>query len=805
MLTNQLKIALRALLRGRTYTALNVIGLAIGLACFGLIAAWVLNELSFDRFHEKHERIVRVVGRVTTDSEVFDQAVTSPPMGMALKDMFPEVENAVTLHHTENIVRVGDKQFLEEGVLFADPSVFDMFSYRLMEGDVATALKEPYSIVLTESMAGKYFGEENPIGKTVTIFAYDATGQGAPYQVTGVMADPPRNAHFTFQCIGSFSTLYAANPGLKTEWWRWFNNGSYTYLLLKEGTDAGALEKKLPQFAENFMGERMGMMKMFYHYTLQPLASIHLESHLRYEITETGDRTTVYLFATIGACILFLACINYMNLATARSLSRAKEVGVKKVLGAGRAELIRQFIAESLLTAAGSLLLAILLMELLQPLFIQLTGNSIGEFYTAELIVLLLGSTVAVGFVSGLYPAFFVSNFKPLTVLRGTFQSSPGGNALRKGLVVFQFIVSITLLIGIGVVHTQMEFVQTKDLGYEKENLLVLDVNGFAEVLAGIRPFEQELRSHPAVEGVALSRGLIVGGLGNSHIETVDGAGNPVSSSIYQLRVGFEYVDVYRMKIVAGRDFNPGIAADSIESRLVNVATVRAFGWGDPENAIGKPIKEGEDTRRVVGVVKDFHFASLQESIQPVAIGLFPTNRFSRIAIRFQAGQAANLVRFAEATWKKHFPNAFFQHSFLDERLMTQYQREQLLGSIFLAFVALSLIIACLGLFGLASYAIDRRVKEIGVRKVLGASLPGIVLLLSKDFLKLVGLAFVIACPLAYVAMNGWLQDFAYRVEVGPGLFLLAGALAMVIAFLPVAYHSIRSGLSNPVDALRYE
>ncbi len=806
MFKNYLKIALRTLQRGKTYATLNVVGLAIGLTCFGLIAAWCMNELSYDRFHAEHQRIFRIAGKVTTGAETFDQAVTSPPMAAALLQDYPEIENAVRLDMNDCIVRYGDKQFLEDGVLFTDQSFFAIFDHALIKGDMATALRDPNSIVLTESLARKYFpnsgssiGYENPVGKIMTLYLYDPDGNGAPYKVTGVTPDPPQNAHFTFNMLGSFNTYEAIEPEVRTYW---FENSYYTYVLLQESADPAVLERKLPDFAERHMGDKMREYNMFYAYSLQPLADIHLHSHLRYEIQATGSISTVYIFATVGIFILLIACINYMNLATARSLSRAKEVGVKKVLGAVKTQLVRQFLLEAVVVAALGLGLALIFMELLQPFFFNLTGKIITPFFSANLLALLASTTLLVGLLSGLYPALFISAFGPSQVLKGSFKSSAAGVLLRKGLVVLQFAIAIILLAGIGVVKSQMDFIRSKNLGFNQEELLVLDVNGFAEVQNRFAPFKDELLSNHAIRGVTVSRGLIVGGLGNSLVETVDGSGKLVSSSIYRHQVDPDFIDVYKMELLAGRNFTP---ADTLGAYIVNEAAVRAFGWGDPQSALGKPFNRGGGTGTVVGVVKDFHFTGLQQTIAPMEIHLTRPNRFSRISVRLETANLATTVGFIEQAWRKHFPAALLQYSFLDERLEQQYLHEKLFGKIFMTFVVLSLAVACLGLFGLAAFAAEQRTKEIGIRKVLGASLAGVVGLLSKDFVKLVLLANVIAWPVAYFTMNKWLQNFAYRIDLGWWVFVLAGGATLLIALLTVSAQAIKAALANPVDSLRYE
>lgn len=700
MFLNHLKIAFRALRRGKIYTALNVTGLALGLACFGFISAWVLNELSYDRFHEKHDRIYRLAGQVKTDSETFDQAVTSPPMAEALRQDFPEVENTVRLDMSDCIVRRGEKQFIEDGVLFTDPSFFEIFSYRLSRGNAATALEDPYSLVLTESMARKYFGDENPLGQPITLFVYDPGGEGAAYTVTGVMPDPPQNAHFTFNFLGSFSTMETAFSGALTSELRWFWNGYYTYLLLTPGADPAQLVQKLPGFADRYLGEKMRELNMYYAFSLQPLSDIYLHSDLRYEIQATGSIDAVYIFTTIGLFILLLACINYMNLATARSLGRAKEVGVKKVVGARPGQLIRQFLIESALIAFLALIAARLLMELAQPLLAQLTGKPVAFIFSPQLLLLMVLVTLFAGLFAGCYPAFFITAFKPVQVLKGAFKSTAAGISLRKALVVFQFMIATVLLTGLGVINAQMDFIRHKDLGFERGALLTLDVNGYAGVQRGIEGFRNDLLANRAVEGVTTSRGLIVNGLSNSYIETINGAGKTVSSSMFRLQVGPEYLAVYGIGLLAGRDFDPAIPTDTTEAFIVNQAVVGMLGWGDPAQAIGKPFKRGSMEGRVIGVVRDFHFTSLQKPVEPVAITLTASREFSRITLRIRMEQMEETLAFIRRTWEGHFPEALFQFGFMNDRLDKQYEQQQQFGAIFRVFVAISLIIAGLGCSG---------------------------------------------------------------------------------------------------------
>jgi len=751
MFMNNLKIVFRTLWRAKVYTALNILGLAIGLTCVSLIAAWSLHELSYDRFHSKKDRIFRVISRVTSESETFEQAVTSPPMAAAMKQDFPEIQNTVRLDMNDCIVRYGRKQFEEDGVLFADQSFFEVFDYPLIQGDITTALHEPYSIVLTESTARKYFGSENPLGKTMTLYLYDPDGQGAPYKITGITPDPPQNAHFTFTIIGSFSTYETVAEDAES---RWFENDYYTYLLLRKDTDPDVLMRKFPDFAERYMGKEMREKSMLYSFTLQPLVDIYLHSHMRHEIKENSRMSTVYIFVTIGLFVLLLACINYINLATARSLGRAKEVGVKKVLGAGKSQLIRQFLVESTTMAGGSFVLAMLLVELLQPVFLNLTGKNFNNVFSFDLLLLILGLTLLVGMLSGLYPAFFISSFRTQEILKGDFKSSTSGILMRKGLIIVQFAIAIALITGIAVVKLQVDYIQNKNLGFDKDAILTLKVSGFAEVQKGIEPFRAELLSNNTIHAVSVSRGSIGSGLDSRYLETMDGSGKTISTTIFLHRADSNFLDAYGIPLIAGRNFTQ---ADSQDVYLVNEAAVQRFGWGEPNQALNKPIKTEGTEGRVIGVVKDFHFATLQQAIAPVMIQLTNHNVFSNISIRLETTDLAGTIGSIERVWQQYFPDALLQYSFLDDRLDQQYQQERLFRNILTAFVPLSLVIACLGIFGIAAFNTRSRTKEIGIRKVLGATASGILLMFSKDFIKLVLMANIFAVPIAYYIMNKWL------------------------------------------------
>lgn len=794
--------AVRHLIKNRSYAILNILGLSIGLACFTLIALWVKDELGYDRFHENAGRIFRVGATFTDESGQFDQAVTCVPLAAAMKNDLPEVEDVLRIDINDAIVRVDDKQFVEDDILGVDPSFFSIFSFKLLRGDAATALREPYSIILTESMATKYFGQKDPLGESLLIYLFDPNGNGAQYKVTGVVEDAPSNAHFSYNFLFSFSTIESVRPQLFTNE-GWFDNSYYTYVLTRPGADARQLEAKFPAFLEKYMGTRMKQARIHYDYFLQRLTDIHLRSHLRYELKPTGSMSYVLIFGTTGLIVLLLACINYINLSTAYAADRFKEVGVRKVMGAFRAQLIAQHLIESWLLAVASLLVAIAWMELARPLFEELTGKVITTLYTPSTVGTLLAIASAVGLLSGLYPSLALSSFRTVNILKGQFRTGTTGVWLRKSLVVVQYAITVVLITGILVVQLQLHFIHEKDLGFDKDNLLMLKTNGDIQVVSGFEAFAAGLQASPLVTGIARSNSMIAGGLGNAVAVSEDATGKKVNATVYSLRVDHHYLDVYGMKLAAGRNFIEGNAADSAMGFIVNEAATRTYGYDDPNQAIGKYFSYRGREGRIIGVVRDFHYSSLQQKIEPTCLYLLNFN-FSRIAVRLNGSMDANLALVMRA-WRKYFPNSVPDYEFAEDSLEDQYRAEQRFSAIFLVFSAVSLSIACLGLFALVSYSVESRTKEIGIRKVLGASVPSIVNMLSKEFLTLIVIACFIAVPVAYYFMQQWLQDFAYRIDLGAEVFMTAGIIALLVAMATVSIRSITSAMANPVDALRNE
>lgn len=794
--------AIRSLSKNKGFSALNIFGLAIGLTCFAFISIWVNDELSYDKFNKNADRIFRVTGEVNTQAESFRQAVSSIPLAAALKEDFSQIEETVRFDKSDAIVELGNKQFSEDEILATDPSFFKVFSYPLTQGDASTALNNAFNIILTKSMAKKYFADEDPIGKTLKLYLYDITGRGETYHVTGVMPDPPKNAHFTFNFLVSFKSFETANPWSLTAD-AWGNNSYYTYLLLKNKSDRDKVESGLVSFLERHRPSNAGVPRNSFLLHLQALTDIHLKSSLRYEIEANGNMNFIYIFITVGLIILLIAAINYMNLATARSLSRAKEVGVKKVLGATKGHLIGQHITESVLVSLLAFVSAIIFCVLLEPVFTSLSGKELQLFASPKLIVFLVLTTIVVGILSGIYPAFFIAAYKAGDVLKGSFKSSPMGVYLRKGLVVLQFSIAVVLIAGILIVSNQLNFIRNKDLGFDKVGLVALKVNGSADVIQNFESFKNTLLTKPQIKGVTRSNTLIIGGIGNAGATTIDGNGEPLRTGTYRLQIDSDYIDVYGMKLLDGRSFYEDHAIDSL-AYIVNEAAVSAFGWSNTRDALNKPFEMSGRKGEVVGVVKNFNFHTLQHPVEPLVM-VAMRNNFSQITLKADLKDPKETMALISASWKEHFPGVMMEAGFIDEKLNDQYKAEERFSGFFLYFSILALMIACLGLLGLTAFATQQRVKEIGIRKVLGAGVGNIATMLTKDFLYLVLIAAIIAFPVAWLLMNKWLQDFAFKVTISWWNFAIAGAIALLIALITVSFQAIKAALENPVKSLKAE
>lgn len=812
MLTNYLKIAWRNLIRNKTFAAINIVGLALGMATCLLIGLFVMDELSYDRFHTNADRIVRVVLRGTLNGEQVREANVMAPVAYALRSRFPEIEAATRLRSAgKPLIGYGDKLVRDYQLAFADSTLFQVFTLPLVNGDARTALTRPNTLVISESMARAFFDREDPMGKVLVVF-----GDKVAYTITGVMADVPAHSHVHVDAFASMAGVAEANRD------NWLQSNFFTYLLLPDGYDSRRLEAKLqPVVDANMLPplEKMlgttsaefkkngGQLGLF----LQPLTDIHLHSDLKpeTELEPGGDIRYVYLFGAIAVFMLLLACINFMNLSTAVATKRAKEVGIRKVLGSEKSRLVGQFLTESALLTALSLGLAVGLVIVLLPAFNRLSGKALDltSITGYGLLPGLLGFGLLVSLLAGSYPAFFLSSFRPITTLKGAVVMPVARRmGLRGGLVVFQFFVSISLLIGTTVVYRQLHYIQTVKLGYDKEQVLVLERTGALGQNEAV--WRQKLAEDARVVQASVS-----GYLPNDKLNTGLIAMHPTRENARLTRLSFfgidqHYLPTLGIKVVAGRNFSATFPSDS-SAVLINEATTRLFGWRG--NAVGQtlvaptlPGSGNQDRRfRVIGVVQDFHFRSMHEPIAP-AVMLLGDNA-GGILIKTRTSNMANLLTSLKKQWLAFKTDAPFTYSFLDESYQATYQAELKTGQILALFAGLTIFVACLGLFGLATFTAEQRTKEIGVRKVLGASVGSIVALLSKDFLKLVLVAIVVASPIAYYAMHRWLQDFAYKITIEWWIFAVAGLLAVGIALLTVSLESIRAALMNPVKSIRSE
>ncbi len=795
MFKNYLKISFRNLWRAKGYSAINLAGLATGMACFILILLWVQDELSYDKFHENTNRLFRVV-RLDRDDPSQGVCRAGAPWGPALYNDFPEVENFVRFRgHGRTLMSSGDKGFYESEGLYADSTIFEVFTFPLLKGNPKTALTRPNTMVINERMAEKYFGTEDPVGQSLVFNNQDE------FEITGLMQNIPANSHIKFDYLIPFFMYQRWDTS------EWGVNNFYTYLLLAEGT-ATQLEAKIPEFLERHAGERTAAASIN---KLQPITDIHLHSNLLRELEANGDIANIYIFSAIAIFILLIACINFMNLATARSANRAKEVGIRKVVGSQRLQLIKQFLGESIFLSILGILLAVGLVELLIPNFNELSGKQLSLDFGNNVFLLtgLLFMALIVGFISGAYPAFFLSSFKPIAAIKGDVGSGKSSSILRKGLVILQFAISITLIVGTAVVYRQLNYMSSKKLGFDREQVLVIRMDN-SEIKAKQELFRNELLRNSAISGVSATSNLLGGGDWGMPF-SYEGSGDENRFSARVLVVDPNFVETLGMQIVDGRNFSYEFTTDISAAYILNESAVKQIGFDNPVGkSFGRPTERNEQGKwdyekgSVVGVIKDFHFRSFHEEIQPMVLFMIP-EWFSYLSVRIRPENISTTIDFVEKKWHEFDPNRPFDYFFLDEIFDQMYRAEQRFGNTFVAFSVIAVVIACLGLFGLASFMAERRTKEIGIRKVLGASIINIVSQLSKDFTKWVIFANLIAWPVAFFVMTKWLQNFAYQVGMSLDTFLLAGVLALLIALLTVSFHAIKAAISNPVDALRHE
>lgn len=805
MFRNYVKIALRNLRHRVGQTLINVLGLAVGIACCILIGLYVDHEVRYDDFHEKSERIHRLAFNVETPEKTSRIAPSAAPMGPALVREFSEVQEVVRFGTvpTGMLVEHTNRRFYEEkeNVFFADSTMFDVMDFSLRQGDPQHALAAPYSAVLTPEAADKYFGSEDPIGQMIRVNGeWTAT-------VKGVLEEIPSTSHLQFDLLFSFNTLEAQNPN-RTE--NWLSSSSYTYVLLRPGAEAKRLEEQLPGFLDRHVGGKLNQVDMDVRLALQPLSGIYLHSDRLYEAGPTGNPSHLYVFSAIAVFVLLIACVNFMNLATARSTQRAKEVGMRKALGSRRSQLAGQFLGEAILISSMALLTGLAMSWAVLPAFNALADKSLtlSVLYGGPYLLAFIGLAILIGLIAGSYPALVLSRYEPAAVLRGASTAASGSGAIRKGLVTIQFAISIALIAGTAIVYSQLSHMRSQDLGFDKEHTVAVDFRGASKVVQQREAVKREFESLPMVRDASFSSNtpgeeVLINTY--TRFDLGDGTVREKATNVYGIDKSF--VETYDINLAAGRAFSEERATDSTSGVLINEAAARNLGFSRPKHAIGMDIShapDGSNEAEVIGVVQDFNYEPLRKSVEPLLLEIRP-NAFQEVSMRLKAGDPSEALSALKQKWQRLAPDQPFQYTFLNERFDRAYRAEARFGQVFGIFAGLAILIACLGLFGLTAFAAERRTKEIGVRKALGASIKSIVALLSKDFLKLVVIAFVVAVPVAYWAMSEWLQGFAYRTDIGIGVFLLAGLLAVVVALLTISYHALRAAQTDPVDALQYE
>jgi len=789
MLKNYFKIAFRNIIRHKAFSAINISGLAIGMASSILILLWVQNELSYDRFHKTADRLYRI----TCSAGDFKAAVNCAGMPGGLKDQMPEIESFVRLSHPTTILfEAGGRKFTEERTFYADSNFLQFFSFPLLKGTIATAMQRPDAVLLTEEMAIKYFGKEDPIGKILR------KDNGSNVTVTGVLANIPSNSHLQFDFIMPMSAIAQNNSDLKNNAWNRFNFYSYVQLDKSFVPTKASLLKFNQRMDQIYKKHEPNGVKAAFQ--LQPVTDIHLQPGLQVDLPGHGNAQYVNIFFIVAIIILIVACINFMNLATARSARRAKEVGLRKVVGAVRGQLIGQFIGESLLISFFALLVAIVIVLICLPLFNNLAGKKLViDLLDGKILLSLLGIALATGFIAGSYPALFLSGFTPVKVLKGNMKSMGGNLLFRNGLVIIQFIVSIVLLAGTVVIYNQLQFIKHRNPGFVKDNLLYMPMTG--ELWNQQQALKTELERNPLTNKFTIVSELpvnIVSGNVNIQWEGKDPRTQPVIPS---MEVSENFIGVFQMTLVSGRDFSRAFKADS-DNYIINEKAVQVMGM-TVANAVGKPLSFNDHKGMIIGVVKDFNFKPVQQPIEPLILHL---NKWGgTVIVRAAAGSTEATIKALGKINLALNPAYPFTYNFLDQDLANLYKGEQQMGRIFNLFAILAIFISCLGLYGLSAFMAQQRTKEIGVRKVLGASVYNIVYLLSTGFTKLILLATVIAIPLAWFAINGWLQGFAYHVDLSWMVFVFASMSALLIAWLTVGYESVKAAVSNPVKSLRTE
>lgn len=813
MYRNYFKMGWRNLWKNRQLFVINITGLALGIATCLIIMLFVADELSYDRFNEKADRIVRVVLKGNVNGEIIKEAVTPAPVALTLKNEFPEVVDATRIRRFGSPkIKYNNTTFSNNKLAFVDPNFFQVFTLPFLQGDPKTALTEPHTIVVTKEQALKYFGNADPINKLL-----EFKDSGEQFKVTGVIENVPTNSHFHFDLFASMEGLAHAKEH------NWMNSNYFSYLVLTEETNSKTFETKLPAIVKKYMGPQFSQMGTTFEkfkakgndigLFVQPLTDIHLHSDFdnQSELEAGGDVKSVYLFAGVAIFMLLIACINFMNLATAGATNRNKEVGIKKVLGSQRIQLIKQFLTESFISTAMAMVLAASIVVLSLPMFNQLSGKNlqVNSLITPTILAALFSLVIAITLLAGGYPAFFLSSIKPITALKNKISVGSRSKGIRSALVVFQFIVSATLIFAIIIINQQMSYIQNKEIGYDRDQLIVLRESyllGHNE-----NAFKNQLLNDPRVESITMSAFIPAGPTDNNMTGVYPGQQHEALRRTILYNIDDKYIPTMGMQLVAGRNFSATPANDSLNI-IINETAVKTFGLqGNPLGQIltanvgdggAGHTSRGKISLTVIGVIKDFHFRSLHEAIAPL---IMLNNPYGGLIIRTKRNETASLLASIENKWKDFQVEEPFSYALLDELYNETYLAEQKMGNIMKIFGALTIFVACLGLFGLVTFTADQRVKEIGIRKVLGANVTEIVSMLSKDLILLVLISFIIAFPLGHYLMNKWLQDFAYKISIEWWVYAMAGVATLLIAFFTLSFKTIKSALANPVESLRSE
>jgi len=789
MLKNLIKTAFRHILKHFGYSILNILGLTLGISSALFLIIYVSDEVSYDRYHEKADRIYRVSSKITEPDDQFTWIFAQIPFGPQVVHDYPEVQSFVRfIPMGRSLYKYEDKEFNEENFFYVDSTLFDIFTYHVIKGEVKTALRDPKKIILTEKIAVKYFGKSDPIGKTLT------SGNNT-YEVTGVIEDVPFNSHFRFDAV-------TARNNLPKQLGTWGNFGVFTYLLFPENSDVKAFETKMQGMYDAYMKSIFESMKIKIEYILEPITRIHLYSTNASEPAPTGSITYVYIFAIVAVFLVLIAAMNYMNLATARSARRAREVGLRKVVGSRRGPLVLQFLSESIVFTLISLIISIILLVILLPKFNLLAGKNfdLHVIYSPVVLLTLFGVILIVGIFGGSYPAFFLSRFSPVTVLKGEITQGSAGSLFRKILVVIQFTASVIMIICTLVVFRQLNYMKTMDQGFDQTNVISLQLDG-----AMVRKYpvlKQVLLENPEIKFVTSTNSPIGEGSGKLifNVETDQGM---MQKGVNFAVVDHDFVDALGIKIVTGRDFQQDMPSDTLSGVVVNETFVKRMGWADP---IGKRIEtlDANTLRaRVIGVMADYHQTGMYNGVESLLLAYRARNNI--LYIKLSGTNTQQTLSYIETKWKEVFPDQPYTYSYLTDRFNEQFKADEKRGFIFTLFTILAILIACLGLFGLASYMVEQRTKEIGIRKVFGANEGIILRLISKDFLILVTIGIIIAIPVSYYFMSDWLQNYVYRTTIGVTLIIMAAVLTILITFLTISYKAYQASVMNPANSIKTE